>query len=203
MLDIFMFRKIHPIFQIDHPFIDNDSVLMHKVLTPYRSKQCEYLKSSRLQKNKDLFIGQGQFSISTSCYIDDTGHFNSVEFNICYNQLFYYIFAKSIKENLLDELSHWNLADYWHNQLPNILITHFSSKFKQPINSQHFSGEIIFTRIKQRKVQSNPALFIQTTARFWDNANGYSEGNVNLMVIKHPHEIDIEIENNNEILEEL
>ncbi|MEO1375818.1 MAG: FcoT family thioesterase, partial [Cyanobacteria bacterium J06635_10] len=49
------------------------------------------------------------FSIPESCYIDDTGHFNSVEFNICYNQLFYIIIAYLIKNQLLEVMKDWNL----------------------------------------------------------------------------------------------
>ena len=35
------------------------------------------------------------------CCIDDTGHFNSVEFHICYNQTLYYTVAKSVQERLV------------------------------------------------------------------------------------------------------
>ena len=40
-------------------------------------------------KDAGLISAKGRFSIPDSCYIDDTGHFNAVEFNICFNQLAY------------------------------------------------------------------------------------------------------------------
>ena len=78
---------------ISKDFIDD-------ILKPYR-KHAQYLKSAELThfqdkcscatKGKDagLITAKGRFSIPESCYIDDTGHFNAVEFNICFNQLAY------------------------------------------------------------------------------------------------------------------
>ncbi|MGW6540873.1 FcoT family thioesterase [Streptomyces sp. NPDC055051] len=44
--------------------------------------------------------GSGMFTIPEPCYIDDTGHFNAVEFNICYNQLAYYTLAAMIRDRV-------------------------------------------------------------------------------------------------------
>src|SRR5437868_7116844 len=63
------------------------------ILKPYRAHAI-YLKSAAITHVHDgtaaqdasgtppLITGTGRFSIAESCYIDDTGHFNAVEFNI-------------------------------------------------------------------------------------------------------------------------
>ena len=65
---------------------------LSRVLKPYR-EHCCYLKSANFQHHKTGGIQgltlHGQFSIDDSCYIDDTGHFNAVEYNICFNQIAY------------------------------------------------------------------------------------------------------------------
>src|SRR5205823_5095442 len=83
-----------------------------KILAPYK-QNAKYLKSAlildyyergfddQIPKSAiELVNIEGNFSISESCYIDDTGHFNSVEFNICYNQLAYVLFAKCIEAGI-------------------------------------------------------------------------------------------------------
>ena len=77
------------------------------ILKPYRPR-ATYLRSAEITQFSEealedsasdvsLVTGAGRFSIPESCYIDDTGHFNAVEFNICYNQLAYVVFAKASK----------------------------------------------------------------------------------------------------------
>ena len=92
--------------------------LMGIFLAPYKS-DCQYLKRALFYyppqelSGRDLgfikgdlsgadfgFI-KGDFKIPESCYIDDTGHFNSVEFNICYNQIFYILIAYLVQQQLL------------------------------------------------------------------------------------------------------
>jgi FcoT-like thioesterase domain len=72
------------------------SKLAAEILRPYK-QNATYLKSAEITHVNDksaispgtadhkLVSGKGRFSIPESCYIDDTGHFNAVEFNICYN----------------------------------------------------------------------------------------------------------------------
>ncbi len=75
--------------------------LLKLFLEPYK-EDCKYLKKAYFNSNesrkedRNLGFIKGEFAIPYSCYIDDTGHFNSVEFNICYNQLFYILIAYSI-----------------------------------------------------------------------------------------------------------
>ena len=80
---------------------ETDRELLSLVLRPYKM-HCRYLKTADLEAAQDPGpTVAGNFEIDESCYIDDTGHFNSVEFNICYNQLAYYLIAKSVQEGLL------------------------------------------------------------------------------------------------------
>src|SRR5882724_11344285 len=79
--------------------MDISDTLVADILKPYRP-HARYLRSAQITHfrdkaaegiaaNKGLVTAAGRFSIPESCYIDDTGHFNAVEFNICYNQLAY------------------------------------------------------------------------------------------------------------------
>src|SRR5262245_56508099 len=80
-----------------------DDAFVADILRPYRA-HARYLKSAEIThvhdkavpqgrgKPSSLITGMGRFSIPESCYIDHTGHFNAVEFNICFNQLAYVVF---------------------------------------------------------------------------------------------------------------
>ena len=84
---------------INQKFTKVDDVsqdLLDVFLEPYK-ENCKYLKKAQFQdketsrlikksnsENQGLWFIQADFSIPESCYIADTGHFNSVEFNICY-----------------------------------------------------------------------------------------------------------------------
>lgn len=169
------------------PTLANDSVLMGHVLRAYKP-HCQYLKQATLSPDGDLASGQflaseASFNIPESCYIDDTGHFNSVEFNICYNQLMYYTIAKSVKEKASSFFDSWTLDQFWQKQLPDILIVDFKSKFKRPINPRAFHGSMEFT-----KACHGPGFLHMTTqCRFWDDSSGFSEGAVNLAIINAPN----------------
>ena len=67
-----------------------DPQLLARVLTPYKP-HCRYLRTAavRYATARSIAAASGTFSIPESCYIASTGHFNAVEFNICYNQLTY------------------------------------------------------------------------------------------------------------------
>lgn len=164
------------------PAVENDMPLLTKVLRPYHGKDCEYLKSAKVQKQADRVVGCGEFGIKESCYIDDTGHFNAVEFNICYNQIMYYVIAKAVKDGLMAEFTDWTLDDYWQRQLPDVLISRINSNFKRPINARHFFGEIEFVQSNLR-TGKRPILFLNTVIRFYDEFGGYGEGEVGLALV--------------------
>ena len=128
---------------------------------------------------------RGTFSIPFPCYIDDTGHLNSVEVNICFNQLMYYLIAKCVQEQALPEFDAWTMQDYWAKQLGDILIARFSSTFKRPIDSSAFIGEVSFADFRQTN-RSRPVQLIDMPWRFWDEAGGHAEGQVRMALVDPP-----------------
>ncbi|AOY79796.2 hypothetical protein BJP36_07510 [Moorena producens JHB] len=130
--------KVMPVQKEDFERIDE--LLLQRTLSPYASKGAIYLQEayidfkisdtvgSTLREDKD-YVVRGEFSISESCYIDDTGHFNAVEFNICYNQLFYVALAQACSKHLLSSLKELTLDNFYRKQLSNIYITRLESFF--------------------------------------------------------------------------
>ncbi|MGD1808687.1 FcoT family thioesterase [Dapis sp. BLCC M126] len=176
--------------------IETDRVnqdLLQTILEPYK-EECRYLKNAEFNfpesinfpeklKNNDRVIWylQGDFAIPESCYIDDTGHFNSVEFNICYNQLFYVLIGYLVKHKLWDVMGNWDWETYKHYQLSNFLIVKFASKFKKPINSDKFHGTLSINKYSARK----NLIILKTSCSFDDENEGWSEGDVTIAVLNN------------------
>jgi hypothetical protein len=161
----------------------NDDDLLSKVLRAYKLN-CKYLKRAEVIPEGDpaeggRVIGRCEFAIPESCYIDDTGHFNSVEFNICYNQMMYYVIAKSIKEDLMSSFRLWTMDDYWNKQLPDIYIVKFESSFRRSMRARRFFGEIEFVNIRRQK----DLLYINTLCRYWDERDGNCSGSIKLVIV--------------------
>lgn len=154
-----------------------------KVMQPYRANTT-YLKSAEfIQEEKGLqgLTMQGTFGISGSCYIDDTGHFNAVEYNICYNQIGYVYLGHCIREKLIPELSKYSIECFFEKQLSNILIVKISSSYKKPIDPRRFYGTY---GVKSINVKST-CVFLETYCNFYDDGIGKSQGEV-LLAILHP-----------------
>jgi hypothetical protein len=161
-----------------------DRELLAKVLRPYW-EHCQYLKTAVLEAPGDKGpTVAGDFEIGESCYINDTGHFNAVEFNICYNQLAYYLIAKSVQEGLLSVLRSWTLEDFWRLQLPDILIVDFRSSFKHKMRGKRFSGSVSVTDVVRVEKSDcwNPMVVLYTSCRFWDEPGGLAVGKVTLAI---------------------
>ena len=165
--------------------------LLNVFLAPYKA-DCRYLKRAALQypehdeatgetSDKGLWFIKGDFEIPESCYIDDTGHFNSVEFNICYNQLFYILIAYLVQNQLLPEMRDWDLETYKRRQLSDFLITKFSSTFRKPVNSDAFQGMLSINKYAAR----SKLITIRTSCAFYDE-HGFSEGDVTVCVVNYP-----------------
>ena len=96
---------------------------VQKVMKPYRTNTT-YLQSAEfVQKPEEGLSGltmEGVFNIPESCYIDDTGHFNAVEYNICYNQIGYVFLGHCIKHGLIPALSAYDEATFFEKQLSNM-----------------------------------------------------------------------------------
>ncbi|MFE4628383.1 FcoT family thioesterase [Streptomyces mirabilis] len=157
-----------------------DARLVARVLEPYR-ENCRYLRGAELVETPDKIAARGRFGISESCYIDDTGHFNAVEFNICYNQLGYYLIAKCVEDELFPQFSEWSMDDFWKRQLSNVLIYKFSSRFKGMIDPRSFEGEVSFREPVISDRPGRPSvMFVETSCSFRDDAGGFAEGEVTL-----------------------
>jgi hypothetical protein len=163
----------------------NDSELRSRVLSAYFDST-RYLKSAEIGMDPDegskVLSSRGIFSIPESCYIQSTGHFNSVEFNICYNQIMYDAIAHASKYGLTSFFSDWGVEGFFRRQLPDILITRFQSRFPSPIDPAHFQGEFSIRSARLHRVGKS-FLFLKTHCRFFDNAVGEAAGEVDLAIV--------------------
>jgi hypothetical protein len=168
-----------------HDMSFNDANLRDRVLSVYFDNT-RYLKTADIQVDrtgtKEQILSKGEFSIPESCYIQSTGHFNSVEFNICYNQIMYDAIAHAAKYDLVDLFSGWGVDGFFSRQLPDILITRFQSRFSKPINSVRFSGEFAVRSARLHRT-AKPFLFLKTDCRFFDDSNGEATGEVDLAIM--------------------
>ena len=160
-----------------------------EILKPYRP-DAQYLRSARITecrcrapagagKQGGLMTAAGEFSIPRSCYIDDTGHFNAVEFNICYNQLAYVAFGKAIEAGILtqlrsDKADGPSFSDFKRNQLPSMVIVSIESRYYKPLDGKAFRGELTLDRISS----VGQAWFLTTAMTFADDQGVKAKGTV-------------------------
>jgi len=163
----------------------DDVALLTRTLAPYAGKDTIYLKRAAVGRRGDNVVGTGDFGFHQSCYIEETGHFNAVEFIISYNQLIYYTLAASVRDGLIPQLSNWDLADYWARQLPSVLISKIATRFRQPINSRSYRGVLTITDVEFRE-RSRPLIALQTTVEFSDDEIGSALGDVEIALIDLP-----------------
>jgi len=161
--------------------------LLADILSPYKS-YATYLKDAVIidrtnetafppdekKHLKALVTARGRFKIPEPCYIDDTGHFNSVEFNICFNQLAYVLMAQCLREKLLKKLASYSYNFYKEKQLSSMFIVNFFCQFRKPINAQRFWGDLSLTKISVR----GHSIFIRAYCAFYDELNGFADGDV-------------------------
>lgn len=161
-----------------------DPQLLARVLTPYKP-HCRYLRTAavRYAGARSIAVASGTFSIPESCYIASTGHFNAVEFNICYNQLTYCLLAKCIEDRVLDAFDGWTLAEFSHRQLSDYLIARFFSAFHKPLTAATFQGEVEIAQVAVRR----DATFMKTVCRFNDHDGGRAEGGATIAIVSRAH----------------
>lgn len=163
--------------------------LVQSILTPYR-KECRYLKKLWIDcydapgapacEVGGSIVGRGLFSIPESFYITDTGHFNAVEFNLCYNQIGYVYLAYCFDHKLIPAIDSVDLAYYRRQQLGGLLIAKFSSTYRTRMTAARFWGEFSLTQTVEKK----SLWLLETRIQYWDEADGRSEGNVLLALLK-------------------
>ena len=157
-----------------------DPRLLARVLTPYKP-HCRYLRSAviRYTGARSIARASGTFAIPESCYIASTGHFNAVEFNICYNQLTYCLLAKCIEDRVLAAFHGWTLAEFSRRQLSDYLIARFFSAFHKPLTAPTFQGEVEIAQVAIRR----DATFMKTVCRFSDHDGGRAEGGATIAIL--------------------
>ena len=162
-----------------------EDAFLRRILAPYH-EHCRYLQAVTVHPDPDHLDsvrGEGTFAIPVSCYIDDTGHFNAVEFNICYNQLAYVLFGACVQHGLLAAATDFTLDWFSEKQLASMLIVRLNSAFKRPINPRRFYGTVSLDRISRRGRGSRSAYFLSTTCSFYDDEGGLAEGAVTLACV--------------------
>jgi len=160
-----------------------EAALLARVLRPYKDG-CRYLQRAEIEFDAETPLAPvrlyGELSIERSCYIDDTGHFNSVEFNLCYNQLIYSLMAQCVAAGNLPAFAGMTLGEYFERQLPDVLIHCFSSKFKRPMDPRAFSGVVTI----QSAVRRGGFILLDTRCSFHDAGKGSCSGEVSLAIVE-------------------
>ena len=155
-----------------------------RVLIPYRDN-CKYLQQISFQytpasagvsadESEASIVAHGELSIAGSCYIDSTGHFNAVEFQICANQLMYALGAECARLRLLRAFGEMDLEGYYERQLSNVLITNVTSAFRRVVNPRRFRGRLQLDRsycIRDRA-------FWECSLMYSDDDGGLADGNI-------------------------
>jgi hypothetical protein len=183
-------REQHPGVAHRFPMAIADSFVAD-ILKPYRP-HARYLKSAEItqvseempgdtESKTSLVTGTGRFSIPESCYIDDTGHFNAVEFNICFNQLAYVVFGKCVAAGLMHRIWPASVAyipsftEYKKHQLPAMLIVRVDGvRFFRMMKSDDFGATFSIDRM----TMLGQAGFFYTSITFSDSEGVKAKGNV-------------------------
>ncbi len=153
--------------------------LLGRVLAPYKP-HCRYLRQASVEygSGDPLCRIQASFSIRESCYIDDTGHLNAVEVNICYNQMLYTLYAMGIEHRFILPLARIPLETWLERQLPDVLIHRLDMSFKSPIDPREFRGELSFLDAAEKRGY----ILFPSRCAFRDAAGGLATGNVTAVV---------------------
>lgn len=170
-----------------------DEALLASILSPYKP-HCRYLKTAAVERApagevldsewNDFVRIEGELGIAASCYIEDTGHFNSVEFNICFNQLMYVLFAQCVVDGIHPAFASMTLEEYKRRQLPDVLIHDFSSVFRRVVDARAFRGRMGITEVRDR----GKFKLFKTRCSFWDAQDGFAEGAVSLVIVDRPED---------------
>jgi hypothetical protein len=170
-----------------------DPLFLAQILEPYRPTRTDYLKSASViescldDEGTPIVTLRGCYSIPESCYIRSTGHFNAVEFLICYNQLAYAAFGHIVRTRMVEDgrlrgvsaaarevLGGLTYDDFRRKQLSSMLIVKTSTRFKGVLSPQRFTGELQVQKLFYR----SRTCFATTYCAFQDGATGYADGEV-------------------------
>lgn len=105
-----------------------------------------------LKYNNKTIIVDSDFSIKESCISNISTHFSSIDFNICYSQLFFYLLGEVIDNKLLNVLSNWDIDNFLKFQSTHFLTIKLSNNFYKVMNTENFKGTIKIDNIDNIKV---------------------------------------------------
>jgi len=127
-------------------------------------------------------VARGEFSSRPAWYIRDTGHFNSIEFNICYNQIAFVLVGQCIELGAVSALSaQLPKHEFRDRMLPDLVISRYSVGFERPMVAPEFCASIGITKVMSKMGR----LFLQT--RCWVGpapGRWCSRGEVTLAVLR-------------------
>jgi hypothetical protein len=165
--------------------------LRERVLAPYKP-HCRYVQAAELTHPGDLRAPvdgepeswirlDARCGIEHSCYIDDTGHFNAVEFNITYNQMIYLCLAQTVASRLLPGRGGWDAEEFFRRQLLDVLIVDYHARFRRPMHSRSFQGFVAITGVNLRREKQ--MLLVQTRCGCKGTPDGEATGEVTLALM--------------------
>ena len=153
--------------------VEVEDELLHAMLRPYKP-HCRYLQ--RASVSAEPLAAEGDFSIPDSCYIESTGHFNAVEFNICFNQLAYVLVGAAVKRKLVPQWRAYTYERFKERQLGDMLIVKLESSFEGLIDPRGFRGEL---RVERMRAVGD-IFFVDTSIAFSNGGEVRAHGKVRL-----------------------
>lgn len=98
-----------------------------------------------------LALSRGEFVAPPAWYIEQTGHFNAIEFNIAYNQLAYVALAQCVESGALPALAASLPKSEFHSRmLGDILILKYSVAFNKPMDPSSFRAQLAIQKLMTR-----------------------------------------------------
>lgn len=166
--------------------------LLARVLDPYlpgrrylQSAAVEWAPGARLPPaaGGDLARALGRFEAGPAWYIADTGHFNSIEFNLCFNQLGYALLAWCVgaPDGPVEALRAMSREHYFAHQLSGVLIGAITMRFHKPMRSESFAGGVSIASA----TRGSRAIRVQMRAWFGEPGAPCSEGDISVFLL-HP-----------------
>jgi hypothetical protein len=89
--------------------------------------------------------------------------------------------AGIVAQGLIPELKHWDLAEFWRRQAPDVLITDYHARFKKPVRA----SETFQCTVDLREVMPDVAkhiLYLRTGSSLSGVHGGYFEADVLLAI---------------------
>lgn len=162
--------------------------ILDTMLSPYLP-EVRYLRNVLVEvkapdepggRNGCAIVGHGEFvSPMRPWYIRDTGHFNAMEFNLCFNQIAYATVAQCVADKMIPSLRHMDFDLFRERQLSHMVITRLESRFRKPMQSGRFSGEFVL----DLAVRHGDTVWLKTRCSFGAGGITYSSGKVDLAIL--------------------